>query len=80
MHHIFDDYEVKEVLKNYQSYGISEKKYEILAVFCQILNVYADNKMDWFNTINPNELLADPEWHKIQLMAKNVLQAFEFKT
>lgn len=79
MHQLFDDYELSDVLDNYESYDISNEQYKILNKFYEVLDRYSDEKMSWLQTVDPKEILADPRWHEIQKMAKEVLEAFNYR-
>lgn len=78
MHQLFDDYEISEVLNNYELYGISDEQYKILQKFYKTLDQYSDEKMSWLHSVDPKEVLEDPRWHAIQKMAQEVLKAFHF--
>ena len=78
MHQVFDDYELAEILNNYENYGISNEQYKLLNKFYKLLNQYSHEKMSWLQTIDPKEILKDPRWHVIQKIAKEVLKAFNF--
>jgi hypothetical protein len=79
MHQLFDDYELSEVLDNYENYYISHEQYKILNKFYNVLNQYSDEKMSWLQTADPTKILADPRWHEIQKMATEVLKAFNYR-
>lgn len=79
MHQLFDDYELSDILNNYENYRISNEQHEILKKFYNTLNQYSDEKMSWIQNVDPTEILADPRWHEIQEMAKEVLKAFNYQ-
>lgn len=79
MHQLFDDYEFSDVLANYKNYDISNKQYKILNKFYEMLDCYSDEKMSSSQTVDPKEILADPRWHEIQNIAKEVLIAFNYR-
>ena len=78
MHQLFDDYELNDVLHNYEVYRISNSQYKILNHFKAVVDRYSDEKMSWLGSVNPKEILEDSKWHEIQNMAKEVLEAFRY--
>lgn len=79
MHNLFDDYELSEILNNYKIYGISKEQYNILFKFYLILDRFSNDKMSWFESVDPIEILKDPRWNEIQTVAKKVLKAFHYE-
>jgi len=78
MHQFFDDYEAKEVIDNYKDYGITHTQYKLLSKLYKYLDKYAEAKMSWYDSADPKQILADPKWHKIQKIAKEVLEVFNY--
>lgn len=78
MHHLFDDYEIASVINNYEIYGISNSQYTNLNKFYKDIDRYSNEKMSWLDSADPKEILADPRWHEIQKLAKEVLEAFHY--
>jgi len=70
----FDDGE--PILKNYKEFGITDKQYEEVIQLRNELEKYCDKTPE---IVYEEEILADPEWYKIQEMAKKVLEAFDYK-
>ena len=79
MHQLFDDFELEEVLSDYECYEITNEQYNILNKFYEALDVYSDKHMSWDESVDPKKILNDPKWHKIVKMAKEVLIAFDYK-
>ena len=61
------------LLENYKDFGITENQYQILKRFRDEFRAFSDENY-W-----PQEFIDTPEWAKIIELAKNVLQAFNFK-
>ncbi len=68
--HFFDDGD--PILKNYKEFGISEKQHELLNEFRKHIKSFSDEN-DW-----PPMFIDSPEWTKITIMAKEVLEAFHY--
>ncbi len=77
MHQLFDDYEIRDVLNDYKTYGISDSQYEILYQFYVAIDQFSSEKMSWSQFVDPLDVLTDPKWINIQYMAKKVLKAFD---
>lgn len=70
----FDDTDIENFIENYATdFGLNEAQREALAGFYSILDSYS-NKCG--SDIDVRKLLADPEWHQIQAMARDVFQLF----
>ena len=76
MCNFFDDYNAEEIVGNYKDYGVAQKQFKILLKFYNMLRYYSDKTSE---IVNNQEVLSDPEWHKIQKMAKKVLKSFNYK-
>ena len=61
------------VLENYSSYGVTEKQYQVLSKFRDEFKIFSDD-----NDL-PQLFIDTPEWTRITLMAKEVLDAFNYK-
>lgn len=61
------------ILENYQDFGISDSQYQILKRFRDKFGAFWEEN-DW-----PPEFIDTPEWTEITVMAKEVLQAFNYK-
>ncbi len=72
--HFFDDGE--PILKNYKEFKITDKQYEEVIQLCDELQKYCDKVPV---VVNDQEVLEDPEWGKIIKIAKEVLEAFDYK-
>lgn len=69
--HFFDDGD--PILSNYKEYNISENQYIILNKFRELFKKFADSHD------SPEEFIDTPEWGEIMKMAKEVLEAFNYK-
>ncbi len=72
--HFFDDGE--DILLNYKKYNISNSQYQLLLILCKRIKKFSDNIPE---RIEDKIIISEPEWHKIQKMAKKVLKSFNFK-
>ena len=61
------------MLSDYKNFGITENQYQVLKRFRDQFRGFSD-KNDW-----PEEFIDTPEWEKVTEMAKEVLQAFDYK-
>lgn len=77
MCNFFDDFHAKDIIKNYKTFNVSYSQYQILSEFYKILEKYS-NKTPLIE--DTEKILLDPEWHKIQKLAKKVLESFDHKT
>ncbi len=75
----FDDYNAEEILNNYKDYNITFKQYQILLKLYKLLDKYSDEAMSYSDFINPEVIIKDKKWKKIQKLAKEVLKAFNYK-
>ena len=66
-------HEGEAVLKNYREFQVTELKYRLLKKLILIFRIFSDNN-DF-----PEEFIDTPEWTEITEMAKEVLQAFNYK-
>lgn len=62
----------KWILENYKDFGISESQFQILRKFDEQFRGFYENN-NW-----PPAFINTPEWTKITLMAKQVLEAFNY--
>jgi hypothetical protein len=61
------------ILEHYKDFGITETQFQILRKFDkQFRDFYGEN--DW-----PHEFIDTPEWEKITQIAREVLEAFNYK-
>lgn len=75
MCYFFDELEF--VLPNYKKYEISEKQYQLLIDLRDAVKAFSDEVP---GMADPEiEILPNPEWHKIQKLAKEVLRAFGYE-
>ena len=70
----FDDGE--PILKNYKEFGLTDKQYEEVIQLQNELQKYCDKTPE---IVDNKEVLEDPEWAKIRKIAKEVLEAFNYK-
>ncbi len=75
MCNFFDDYEAEDVLNKYKKYGLSSRQYRMLKKFYKCLRNYSDKTTAFYDI----EIVNDLKWHKIQKMAKEVLEVFDYK-
>ena len=68
----FDD--VDPILENYKGFRITDSQYQILKNFRDKFRMFSDNN-NW-----PHQFIDTPEWHKVTEMAKEVLEAFDYKS
>jgi len=61
------------VFENYKDFWIAENQYQILKIFWDKFDIFADNN-DW-----PPYFIDTPEWDEITKMAAEVLKAFDYK-
>lgn len=61
------------IIEKYKDFGLTEHQYQILKKFRDQFIAFSDEN-DF-----PEEFIDTPEWAKIIELAKNVLQAFNFK-
>ena len=61
------------VIEKYREFGLTENQYRILSNFRDELEKFSDN-----NDL-PQLFIDTPEWTKITLMAKRVLEAFNYQ-
>jgi len=61
------------IMKNYKDFGLTENQYTILRTFRDQFQIFSD-KNDW-----PPAFIDTPEWTRITIMAKEVLEAFDYK-
>ena len=73
--HFFDDGD--PILKKYKDYGITKKQYKLLCKLRNLIEAFLDTVPEIVH--EETEILPNPEWHKIQKMAKEVLEAFNYK-
>ena len=71
VNYFFDDGD--PILKNYKDFWITDSQYQILKKFRDKFEVFADDN-HW-----PPFFIDTSEWHQITEMAKEVLQAFDYK-
>ena len=62
------------VLEKFKDFGITECQYRILKKFRDDFEAFADEN-DW-----PPAFIDTPEWTKITLMAKKVLEVFKYQS
>ncbi len=68
----FDDYNY--VFENYKDYWITDVQYQVLEKLWVKFRAFS-RKHDW-----PPDFIDTPEWDKVTLLAKEVLQAFSYTT
>ena len=68
----FDDN--SDVFENYKDYWITEAQYQILKKFWHKFRAFSDDN-SW-----PPDFIDTPEWDEVTLLAKEVLQAFNYTT
>lgn len=78
IHQIFDDYDLAEILEEHKKYEISEQQLALLEKFMHSLDEYSEEKMSWLYEANPQEIINDPKWHKIQKLAKEGQKIFNY--
>lgn len=68
--------EVEFILSNYKKYEISETQYQLILQLRDLVEAFSDEVT---GIADPKtEILPNPEWHKIQELAKKVLEAFDY--
>lgn len=72
--HFFE--EVDDILEKHKDFGIVKEQYEILKVLKNhFSNFIKGPRTDYL----PEEFIETPEWTKITEIAKQILEAFEYK-
>ncbi|MDE3046505.1 MAG: hypothetical protein KGJ02_07665 [Verrucomicrobiota bacterium] len=61
------------LLEHYKDFGISDDQYQLLKKFRDQFYIFS-RKNDW-----PPEFIDTPAWDEVTLMAKEVLQAFNYR-
>ncbi len=61
------------ILENYESFKITKIQYKILKEFRDQFRIFSNENN------HPQEFIDTPEWEKIMNMAKEVLEAFNYK-
>jgi len=61
------------IFENYKTYGISEIQLQVLKQFHEAFKKF------WANNDLPQLFIDTPEWTKITLMAKKVLEVFNYR-
>lgn len=73
--HFFDDGD--PILKKYKEYSITKKQYKLLCKLRNLIESFLDTVPEIVH--EETEILPNPKWHKIQKMAKEVLEVFNYK-
>ena len=76
MNSMFKKCKFSEVVAHYKDYEITDNQAQVLRKFYDVLKVYQAKNKD---TQDFRKILADPEWHQIQALAGEVIQAFDYK-
>lgn len=71
----FDDLEAIEEYKS--KLGISDKQYQLIIQLRDALEIFSDEVPGMADP--EKEILPNPEWNKIQKLAKEVLEAFDYR-
>ncbi len=69
----------EDIMNNYKNYGITNKQYKVLLRLSKPLDKYSDEVMTYSANINPEVIIKDKKWKKIQKLAKEVLKVFNYK-
>jgi hypothetical protein len=67
--------ESEPIFENYKNFGISDDQYQLLLKFHDKLDVFSDEML----YLPAQIIISDPRWKEIQVMAKEVLQAFNYQ-
>jgi len=70
---IFDDCELRKIVKHWQDWNLSKAQFKTLKRFCIALDRYSDSMNDY----RIDEIFIDPKWYKIERLARSVVDIFE---
>ncbi|HEX4839953.1 MAG TPA: hypothetical protein VFU89_05890 [Rhabdochlamydiaceae bacterium] len=76
MNGIFKKGKFAEIVTCYKEYEITDEEIEVLRKFYNALNAYREKKQ---GAQDIREIFNDPEWHKIQSLAGEVVKVFDYK-
>ncbi len=76
MDDIFRSSKFEEIIAQYKEYEITESQLTLLKSIRDKLKLYKENMPKSHNLI---EVLEDPEWHQIQILAREAVNAFKFR-
>ncbi|MBS0585275.1 MAG: hypothetical protein JSR76_03105 [Verrucomicrobia bacterium] len=74
MCHFFDDLNAKEIVDHPQEYDISPSQHKKLLELYNVLRAYSDDTPGFIEA----EVMQDPRWHKIRILAKETLLVFNY--
>ena len=66
----------EDIMSNSNKYNISNSQYQLLLILCKRIKKFSDNTPE---RLEDKIIISDSEWYKIQEMAKEVLEAFNYK-
>ncbi len=66
----------EDIMPNHNKYNISNCQYQILLILYKRIREFSDNTPEG---LEDKIIISNPEWYKIREIAKEVLEAFNYK-